>query len=109
MLLQLASGLVRRTRAAQRSARAPARTDGVLDLGQVPLGETVELVQLEVPEEALGPLLDHGLLPGCRICPVRRAPSGDPVLLVDGTLIALRRETAACLCVRRLHASHGGR
>jgi Fe2+ transport system protein FeoA len=103
MILQIAAGLVRRTRAAIRPA-APAAPlpPGVMHLAQVPLGETVELVGMEMPEEAMEPLLERGLMPGCRICPVRRAPSGDPVLLVDGSLLALRRETAACLlCVGR--------
>jgi Fe2+ transport system protein FeoA len=47
------------------------------------------------------PLLELGLMPGCRLCPVRRSPFGDPVLMVDGSLIAVRREMAGCLCVRR--------
>jgi len=34
------------------------------------------------------------------MCPLRRSPSGDPILLVDGVVIALRREMAECLCVR---------
>ena len=73
-----------------------------LRLGDVPMRETVELVHIDLPSEQAEPLLERGVLPGCRICPVRSSPTGDPIVSVDGTLLALRRETAACLCVRLL-------
>jgi Fe2+ transport system protein FeoA len=76
-----------------------------LRLADVPLMETVELVRMELPPEQLEPLLERGVLPGCQICPVRRSPAGDPIVMVDGTLLAIRREVAGCLCVRRA-ASH---
>jgi Fe2+ transport system protein FeoA len=72
-----------------------------LRLADVPLRETVELVRMELPPELMEPLLERGVLPGCRICPVRRSPAGDPIVMVDGTLLAIRREVAGCLCVRR--------
>lgn len=72
-----------------------------LRLSDVPLEEVVELVRFDLPPEEVEPLLERGVLPGCRLCPVRRSPFGDPVILVDGTLLALRREMAGCLCVRR--------
>jgi len=72
-----------------------------LRLSDVPLDEVVELVRFDLPAEELEPLLERGVLPGCRLCPVRRSPFGDPVVLVDGSLLALRREMAGCLCVRR--------
>ena len=81
---------------------AASRAD--LFLGDVPLRETVELVRIDLPSEQAEPLLERGVLPGCRICPVRSSPAGDPIVSVDGTLLALRRETAACLCVRLLDA-----
>ncbi|HIA99364.1 MAG TPA: ferrous iron transport protein A, partial [Gemmatimonadetes bacterium] len=55
-----------------------------------------------LPAERAEPLLERGVLPGCRICPVRSSPTGDPIISVDGSLLALRRETANCLCVRLL-------
>ena len=73
-----------------------------LRLGAVPLQQEVELVSIDLPVEQAEPLLERGVLPGCRICPVRSSPSGDPIISVDGSLIALRRETADCLCVRML-------
>ena len=73
-----------------------------LRLSEVPLRDTVELLRLDLPEHTATPLMERGVLPGCRICPVRMTPSGDPVLMVDGMLLALRMEVASCLCVRRL-------
>lgn len=71
-----------------------------LRMSDVPVGVEVELLGIEATDALLEPLLERGFLPGCRLCTVRRAPSGDPILRLDGTVLALRRETAACLCVR---------
>jgi Fe2+ transport system protein FeoA len=73
---------------------------GQIRLPSIPLRQTVELVHIDLPAELAEPLLERGLLPGCKICPVRSSPSGDPIVSVDGSLLALRRETASCLCVR---------
>ena len=77
-----------------------------LFLAEIPLRETVELVRIDLPHDQMEPLLELGLMPGCRLCPVRRSPFGDPVLMVDGSLIAVRREMAGCLCVRRPEAAN---
>jgi Fe2+ transport system protein FeoA len=74
----------------------------VLRLGDIPMRQTVELTHIDLPADQAEPLLERGVLPGCRICPIRSSPSGDPIVSVDGSLLALRRETAACLCVRLL-------
>jgi Fe2+ transport system protein FeoA len=97
--------LLRRLGSLALGWRRPAAAGGdplVLTLRHIALDEAVELVSIDLPPEELEPLLERGILPGCRICPVRHAPSGDPIIAVDGSLIALRRETAACMCVRRL-------
>lgn len=73
-----------------------------LRLNDMPLGEEVELESIDLPDGQLESLLERGILPGCRLCMVRRSPFGDPVVRVEGTLLALRRETASCLCVRRI-------
>jgi Fe2+ transport system protein FeoA len=83
---------------------APVRPDTTpcgteVRLADVPLDQDVELVRIDLPPEQMEPLLERGVLPGCRLCPVRKSPSGDPIVLVDGSLIALRKEMAACLCV----------
>ena len=95
--------LVRRIAARFRrnTTRIPAIVDSdTLTLREIPLRQTVELVSIDLPDDEVEPLLERGILPGCRMCPVRRSPSGDPILLVDGLLIAVRRETAGCLCVK---------
>ena len=84
------------------TAAAPHDVGVELRLGQVPLRQTVELVSIDLPAHQAEPLLERGILPGCRICPIRSSPAGDPVILIDGSLLALRKETAACLCVRIL-------
>ncbi len=71
-----------------------------LRLADIPLRQVVELVRIDLPSEQIEPLLERGVLPGCRLCPVRRSPFGDPVVDVDGSLLALRREVAGCMCVR---------
>lgn len=72
-----------------------------LRLADVPLDEEVVLVRMEVAGDDLVPLLERGIVPGCRVCPVRHGPAGGPtVYRVDGSLVALRKETASCLCVR---------
>ena len=72
-----------------------------LRLSDVSVDEVVELIRFEMPDDQVEPLLERGVLPGCRLCPVRRSPSGDPIVEVDGVMLALRRETAGCICVRR--------
>jgi Fe2+ transport system protein FeoA len=71
-------------------------------LSDVQLNEVVELVRLDLPDEAATPLIERGVLPGCHVCTTRHTPFGDPVIVVDGTVLALRKEIASCLCVRRL-------
>jgi ferrous iron transport protein A len=47
-------------------------------------------------------LMELGFLPGSTVEAARSAPGGDPrVFRVDGTEIALRRETAAQVLIRR--------
>ena len=73
-----------------------------LRLADIPLGQEVELEAMELPESDMEALLERGVLPGCRLCPIRTSPFGDPIVNVEGTVLALRREMASCLCVRRL-------
>ncbi len=71
-----------------------------LRLIDVPLMQSVELVRIDLPQEQMERLLEIGVLPGCRLCPVRHSPFGDPILEIEGSMIAVRKEVAACLCVR---------
>jgi Fe2+ transport system protein FeoA len=63
--------------------------------------ELVELVHIELPEDQAESLLERGVVPGCSLCAVRRSPAGDPIVQVDGMLLAMRQEMAGCLLVRR--------
>ena len=86
---------------AARRTDAPQKEVPLRVLADVPLREEVILVRMDVAGEDVVPLLERGIVPGCKLCPVRHAPAGGPIVYrVDGALVALRRETASCLCVR---------
>lgn len=58
-------------------------------------GEEGTLESLDLPEEVALRLMELGFLPGAVIVAGKTAPGGDPrVYRVDGSEIALRRETA---------------
>lgn len=67
-----------------------------------PLRQAVELERIDAPNEEVEPLLERGILPGCRLRRVRNSPAGDPIISVEGTLLALRRESAAQIFVREI-------
>ena len=71
-------------------------------LMDVPLRRAVELERIDAPSDEVEPLLERGILPGCRLRRVRNSPTGDPIISVEGTLLALRRESAAQLFVREV-------
>ena len=74
----------------------PVRT-----LAQLKEGEPGTLDRLDVPEDVARRLMELGFLPGHIIVPARSAPGGEPrVYRVDGSEVALRRETAAHLILR---------
>jgi Fe2+ transport system protein FeoA len=64
-------------------------------------GDAAILDGIDLPAEDARRLMELGFLPGTRIIAGRSAPGGDPqVFQVDGSEIALRRETARRLRVR---------
>ena len=64
-------------------------------------GDAGILDGIDLPGEDARRLMELGFLPGMRITKGRSAPGGDPqVFRVDGSEIALRRETAKRLKVR---------
>lgn len=70
-------------------------------LADLARGEQGVLDRLDLPEEEARRLMELGFIPGSRITAGLSAPGGDPrVFHVDGSEIALRRETAARLVVR---------
>jgi ferrous iron transport protein A len=74
----------------------------LVDLGR---GDAAILDRIDLPGEDARRLMELGFLPGTRITAGLSAPGGDPrVFQVDGSEIALRRETARRLKVRWPHA-----
>jgi len=72
-----------------------------ITLAQLPRGESGVLDRLDLPEDIARRLMELGFLPGQVIVPARSAPGGGPrVYRVDGSEVALRRETAARLILR---------
>jgi Fe2+ transport system protein FeoA len=76
----------------QLSGRKASKTGMLTDLRK---GETGVLHRLELPEDEARRLMELGFLPGTKVVFAHSAPGGDPrVYRVDGSEIALRRETA---------------
>ncbi len=76
----------------------PARSATLLDLRR---GDAAILERIDLPADDARRLMELGFLPGTRITAGLSAPGGDPrVFQVDGSEIALRRETARRLKVR---------
>ena len=70
-------------------------------LAELREGEHAIIERLELPEQLATRLMEMGFLPGNTVTAARCAPGGDPrVFRVDGSEIALRRETAAHLILR---------
>lgn len=70
-------------------------------LADLECGDAAILEGMDLPGEDAQRLMELGFLPGTRITAGLSAPGGDPrVFRVDGSEIALRRETARRLRVR---------
>ena len=79
-------------------------------LAQLPEGEAGVLDRLELPDDIARRLMELGFLPGHTIVPARSAPGGEPrVYRVDGSEVALRRETASHLILRPSKAREGSK
>ena len=71
------------------------------DTGPLEAGESGILDRLDLPEDVARRLMELGFLPGHIVVPARSAPGGEPrVYRVDGSEVALRRETASRLILR---------
>jgi ferrous iron transport protein A len=71
-------------------------------LSELGIGQDAVVSRLELPEEVQHHLMHMGFIPEARVTVLRRAPAGDPtVYAIDGLEIALRRDTAGSIRVRR--------
>jgi ferrous iron transport protein A len=83
------------------SGREPVGSGQRRRLAELRTGETGVLDGIDLPEDVTQRLMELGFLPGHIVTPAHSAPGGDPrVFRVDGSEIALRRETAASVWVR---------
>jgi len=90
-----------------RSRRLPRHRSTLADLRP---GEEGVLERLDVPEDVARRLMEMGFLPGHAVIRAHSAPGGDPrVFRVDGSEIALRRDTASMLHLRRTPVSRPNR
>ena len=72
-----------------------------LRLADLREGDTAVIESIDLPGELSHRLMELGFLPGSPVTAARSAPGGDPrVFRIDGTEIALRKETAARLIVK---------
>ena len=71
------------------------------NLTELKLGEAGVLDKLDLPEEDAQRLMEMGFVPGHSVTRGLSAPGGDPrVFRVDGSEVALRRETALRLILK---------
>jgi ferrous iron transport protein A len=85
--------------AAQAAAAiAPTPLRRLADLRE---GEAAIIDSIDLPADFATRLMELGFLPGMSVTAARCAPGGDPrVFRVDGSEVALRKETAAQLLVK---------
>ena len=75
-----------------------------MSLSELGVGQDAVVSGLDLPEEVQHHLMHMGFVPEARVTALRRAPAGDPtVYAIDGLEIALRRDTASSIRVRRLN------
>src|SRR5690348_14216098 len=84
----------------KKTARSKAHSHP-RNLTELRRGEHGILDHIDLPEEEARRLMEIGFLPGHSVVPAHSAPGGDPrVFRVDGSEVALRRETARKLILK---------
>jgi ferrous iron transport protein A len=81
--------------------KASSEKDRAKNLTELKPGEAGVLDKLDLPEDDARRLMEMGFVPGHSVTRGLSAPGGDPrVFRVDGSEVALRRETARRLILR---------
>ena len=71
------------------------------NLSELESGEQAVIDRLELPEDIAKRLMELGFVPGQTVEPACSAPGGEPrVYRVDGSEVAIRRETARHMILR---------
>lgn len=84
----------------QRIPESPP-AESTRSLAELTEGETASVVTLDLATEVATRLMELGFIPGSRVTAGQSAPGGDPrVFQVDGSEVALRRETTRHIRVR---------
>ena len=77
------------------------RTAAAVSLVDLAKGEEGVLDRLDLPEDEGRRLMELGFLPGSSVVAAMSAPGGDPrVFRVDGSEVALRRDTSSRILLR---------
>ena len=85
----------------QVSVNKTAKKHRAKNLTELKPGEAGVLAKLDLPEDDAQRLMEMGFVPGHSVTRGLSAPGGDPrVFRVDGSEIALRRETARRLILQ---------
>jgi len=85
-----------------KKVRVAKHNPEATNLMELKHGESGILDSLDLPEDDARRLMELGFLPGHAVTPGHSAPGGDPrVFRVDGSEVALRRETARKLLLRK--------
>lgn len=72
-------------------------------LSRLPIWRSGRICSLSLPNEQRRRLLGLGFTPGAQVCPLQRAPWGDPTAYwIQGAVIALRQCDASHIFVRLL-------
>jgi ferrous iron transport protein A len=81
--------------------KVSSKYDRAKNLTELKPGEAGVLDKLDLPEDDARRLMEMGFVPGHSVTRGLSAPGGDPrVFRVDGSEVALRRETARRLILR---------
>lgn len=87
--------------ASSAAAAAQLKPQNVIRLSDLRQGQSAVIDAIDLPQEFAHRLMELGFVPGATVEAARSAPGGDPrVFRIDGTEVALRRETAERLTVR---------